>query len=311
VAYHPVIAAVHRAFMNHRPLCLTPDTIWLMLCQGVAHHINAHEEELRSRFVSHQGKVCLEVRRDDFVKGSPENPWSEVFHEFSTQIRAHVGANIQLFVPGFSTTGPVERAAAEVVLLDAMQSFFEYRVMTRCGIPTITLEGTRDDWEVLAERARHFREFGLGRWLDVLSPILDQFVRASQGDVDAAFWGSLYKFNSVSGGAVINGWITAFFPYEKDARSGRATVPSAVLRGDDEAAAQMLYPLEKHCRETPGFSADSFPSGLSKAPFRWDYLGRSFDMEFLGGFVGVAQDEETLTLRPEIGWAVREAPAAP
>ena len=27
-----------------------------------------------------------------------------------------------------------------------------------------------------------------------------------------------------------------------------------------------------------------------------------------GGFVGVAQDQQTLTLRPEIGWAVREAP---
>jgi hypothetical protein len=29
VAYHPVVATVHRAFMGHRPLCLTPDTIWL------------------------------------------------------------------------------------------------------------------------------------------------------------------------------------------------------------------------------------------------------------------------------------------
>ena len=54
---------------------------------------------------------------------------------------------------------------------------------------------------------------------------------------------------------------------------------------------------------------DSFPSGLSIAPFRWDYLDRSFDMEFLGVFVGVAQDQETFALRPEIGWVVREAPA--
>jgi hypothetical protein len=29
-------------------------------------------------------------------------------------------------------------------------------------------------------------------------------------------------------------------------------------------------------------------------------------MEFLGGFVGVAQNRKTLDLRPEIGWAVRE-----
>jgi hypothetical protein len=31
-------------------------------------------------------------------------------------------------------------------------------------------------------------------------------------------------------------------------------------------------------------------------------------MEFLGGFVGVSQDKDTLTVKPEIGWAVRETP---
>lgn len=83
VAYHPVVAAVHRAFMKHHPLCLSPDTIWLMIIHGVANHINVHAEELRPRFVSHQGKITLHVRRDDFIKGSPENPWSDVFSEFS------------------------------------------------------------------------------------------------------------------------------------------------------------------------------------------------------------------------------------
>jgi len=29
-------------------------------------------------------------------------------------------------------------------------------------------------------------------------------------------------------------------------------------------------------------------------------------MEFLAGFVGVKQDKETLELRPEIGWAIRD-----
>ena len=55
-----------------------------------------------------------------------------------------------------------------------------------------------------------------------------------------------------------------------------------------------------------GPTLEMFPGGLSLAPFRWDYLGRSLPMEFLGGFVGVRQDAGTLALRPEIGWAVRE-----
>jgi len=52
----------------------------------------------------------------------------------------------------------------------------------------------------------------------------------------------------------------------------------------------------------------AFPSGLARAPFVWKYFGQRFEMEFLGGFVGVGQDPATLTLRPEIGWAIRETP---
>ena len=43
------------------------------------------------------------------------------------------------------------------------------------------------------------------------------------------------------------------------------------------------------------------------APFHWEHRARPFEMEFLGGFVGVGQSSETMALRPEIGWAVREA----
>jgi hypothetical protein len=310
VAYHPVVAAVHLAFMDHRPLCLSPDTIWLMIIQGVANHINANAEKLQRRIISHRGKIAIEVRRDDFVKGSPENPWAEVFNEFSMQIRDHIGPKIDLIVPGFSTTGPVERAAAEVVLLDAMQCYFEYEVHTLCGIPTITLAGTPKDWKTLTERVQAFRKLGLRSWLDVVSPILEQFSRAAQGHVDQTFWRSIYKLNDRSGGPVITGWITAFFPYLKDYRTKHATVPVneffKIGRGNLDA---MLNPDHERNRQWAcGPTTEQFPSGLSKAPFIWKYFDRHFDMEFLGGFVGVAQDEETLTLRPEIGWAVREAP---
>jgi hypothetical protein len=70
----------------------------------------------------------------------------------------------------------------------------------------------------------------------------------------------------------------------------------------------------RHLRSTTdrfvwGPRLGDLPSGLSKAPFRWNYLDQSFDMEFLGGFVGVSQDKETLAMRPEIGWVLREAEA--
>jgi uncharacterized protein DUF4419 len=78
---------------------------------------------------------------------------------------------------------------------------------------------------------------------------------------------------------------------------------------EKDSGSPSFFP-QKQLASSSGFSAGSFPIGLAKVPFRWNYLERFFDMEFLGGFVGVAQDQETLTLRPEIGWAVREASAA-
>jgi len=309
VWFHPVLAAIHRAFVGHRPLVLSPDMIWLLVAQGFANHVNANSEDLRSQFVQHSGKVSLKVQRDDFIKGSPENPWPEVFAEFSSLIRNHIGASTHdLLMPCFSTTGVVERAAAEVVMLDAMQSFFSFDFHTLCGIPQIILEGSTADWELLAERTRGIGEFRLRWWTEVLEPILDQFTAASRGQVNVPFWQSLYKVGDGSGGPYTNGWITAFFPYLKDFRTGCASRKNPWLAKGGTALQELLYSPENSFRmgseHAPCLS--DFPSGIARAPFAWQYHNRSFQMEFLGGFLGVQQDAETLRLRPEIGWAIRE-----
>ncbi len=223
VPFHPFVAAVHKAFIDHRPLTLSPDTIWLMIIQGVANHINAHAEELRPRLVRHQDKLQVNVRRDDFVKGSPENPWAEVIEDFSEQVRQHVGSAIDLFLPSFTTTGPVERAVAGVVLLDAMRSYFTYDMDSFCGIPAVSLEGTPEDWQAVVDRIEQFGSLGLEWWLEPLRGILHQFVAASQVIVDRPFWQSLYKYHDESGGPMITGWVSALFPYLKDRNTGEAT----------------------------------------------------------------------------------------
>ena len=48
--------------------------------------------------------------------------------------------------------------------------------------------------------------------------------------------------------------------------------------------------------------------GVSVAPFRLHAGEAEREMELKAGFFGVAQDQRTLALRPEIGWAVRQAP---
>lgn len=296
VVIHPVIAAAGLAYQLHRTLVLTPDIIWLLIAQGAAHHIRLNAETLRKRFVRHDGVISLTVRRDDFVKGAPENPWENVFEEFVAQIGGHGTEEARgLLIPDFSTTGVPERAAAAIVLMDAMQLYYRYELMTLCGIPEVILKGTSADWERVAARTEIVGTFGMEWWTDALRPILSQFVAASHGLHDRGFWKDLYKIDGHSGGPDISGWITAFFPYVRDGRERLPSHENPGLSGGSFRKGKAL------------FNADEFPNGLSAAPFTWLYLGSKFQMEFLGGFSGVTQDAGSLRLTPDIGWAVRDA----
>lgn len=310
VQSHPVISALHFAFTDHRPVRLSPDMFWLLICQGVAHHINANSEELRADLVKHTGRVEIRIERHDFVKGSLENPWDEAIDEMSKQVADYIGPTQDLFIPRFSTTGKTERIAAEIVLLDAMQSYFRYVVETSCGIPEITLEGTPDDWKALAERATEFSRFGLGWWTQAIEPVLRQIAKGATGNIDINFWKSIYKFSDMSGGGVVTGWITAFFPYLANSegvpnQKNNWLASHANCWRTDNADRSRDIP-----RHDSGPSLDAFPNGIARAPFLWEYFNSLLNMEFLGGFVGIAQDAETLALRPEIGWAIRDVTAA-
>src|SRR6185436_12467481 len=140
-------------------------------------------------------------------------PWPEVFSAFSDAVAEHIGRQRDLVVCDFSTTGPCERAASEIVLMDAMQRYFRYELHTLCGIPEITLLGTQDDWRSIRRRARALEEYELGWWTSALGPVLDQFVAAAQGRVDRAFWETLFKHVRGSGGPWVRGFINVLFPY--------------------------------------------------------------------------------------------------
>src|SRR5262249_19278924 len=115
----------------------------------------------------------------------------------------------------FSTTGPTERAASEVVLMDAMQSYFSYKFITMCGIPAVTLEGTVEDWEEVHERAGRLGQYDLGGWTDQVRTITPESVKAARGDPTPSFWKCLYKQSGGSGGPYISGWLVRLLPYLK------------------------------------------------------------------------------------------------
>ena len=211
--------AAHDAFYLHYPLRITPDMIWFCIASGFAQHVNMNAEKLRKRFVQHEGKKKLVVTRPDFFLGQ-ENPWPEAFSAFSAQIAENVGKMHSLVVADFSTTGPVERAASEVLVMDAFQAYFEYVMMAGCGIPSIQLEGTPKDWQSVRERAECLAEFELRKWTEVLVPVLRAIERSAAGNIDQDFWRSFFRYESGSGPSELTGWLLVLFPYIYEWKDG-------------------------------------------------------------------------------------------
>jgi len=295
-AMNGFLQAAYTAFARHQGLVLSPDSVWLAIAQGFATHVNMNAERLRHKFVQHEGKKYIEIQRNEFVKGSPDNDWMGGFSEFSDKIAEHIGKTRDLLVSDFSTTGLVERASSEVVLMDTVKAYFDYGCRTMCGIPEITLLGDPADWANMVHRAMALTEFDeeLAPWIRQLTVVLGEFVKASRGHGNPKFWQDFFKLGGGSGGPYINGAINVFFPYRKNYCGGQEFVPNKYALAWDKTSC------------FGGLTTGDVPSGLCQVPFRWIYYTKNYPMQFLGGFVGAHHDEESHTVQPLIGWAVAD-----
>ena len=292
---NPFFKGMIDAFADHRPVVLTPDVIWFLICQGFAHWVNDNPEELRDLFVDHEGKIDLIVQTGkELLSGDVD--WETIVNGFYTQIRDNTKGDIaDIMSEPFSTTGVNEHMVSQIALMETCKSYFDYIVMYfSCGIPSVTLKGTPDDWQSVLDRTRKLRAYGLDWWVDDLEPILEEFVRASKGKPDTEFWRSIvkkYRPGDVRGlscgmdmGATrFDGWFLKFLPYDEQGRT-----PSEVLMDH------------------------SILPGMVRTEYKYiifnDFTGeveQTMMMEFWAGIVGMEIDPETCAMTPKMGWFTR------
>jgi hypothetical protein len=271
-----LLAAVHLAFSQHRRLCLSPDMIWLTILQGFARHVRLHAAELESQLMLAPGRHTIVVHQDDSMT------WPEVFAGFAKGLSAHTQPWAAELLPDFTTTGPVERTAAHVALMDVFASYVQYVVCCVCGIPEITLEGCVEDWSLLRCRLGRLRGFGLDDWIDELEEVIRRFVDAMEGRVDRAWWQQIYKVKRVYGGDVVEGWMGCFFPYLKHGHSysrrrvkGESFRTDAVPPGVSEVALELQQPRggKRGARAVAGMMAvEELSDGARRPKIAWSVL---------------------------------------
>jgi hypothetical protein len=282
---NPMMMSMLEAYNRHWEMVFAPDDIWLTIASGFAKHIEKNAEELRSQFVDWDGQKYIEIRRDSFVKGSPVNDWQGAFSEFSDKIAEFIGKKRDLIVSNFSTTGPIELAASEVVLLDAMKQYFTYGCRTCSGFSKVTVLGEVSDWENIKHRVQCLAEYGLGWWTKHLEPTIDQFIAAAKGDVDEGWWQRCVNRFGGSGRDDVTGWALTLFPYLATGQNQYLDWQASPHRGPDVSV---------------------FTQGISKAPFDWHYHSTTYKMEFMGGLMAPALDLTGERVRCATGWAIRE-----
>ena len=317
---HGFLNAAVTAFAQHLPLSLAPDHFWLLVVQAISQHVGVHAEELRSRFVTHSGKEDIVIELPHF-RLHEENDWSEPVTMFADEIQKRCKPNVvDASVPQFSTTKDVETMASMMTLMKTTQHYFEYTMVTRCGIPTVTLEGEASDWGTLRQRTETvIRQLCLDKfstwWLSFLLPILDKLEETARlagagSEVDVPFWENFVKRGSVfgsGGGTYISGWINAFFPYTTRGKQNEICMePGWATTNWSDNFTQVdvgLTLASDRVKGAPlGMRAENFPGSITRVPVKWLYLGDNIPLQFCAGFLGVSQTN--LTLRPEVGWMV-------
>lgn len=331
---NPLITAVYYSFANHMPLEISPDVIFNTILQGISTHVSKNPEHFRDIFVTHVGKKGLVAINNDLVKGDWNNNWEPCIEDLGEQLFEDMqgGAAKSVLKTTFSTTTPAEAAAHKAAFMDTVKHYYDYTVVTMCGIPYIDVLGTKADWIELAQKISPLLEqLGLSCWNAELQNILAHFGRAFDGEFDWKHWNGIYNYHGPlgSGGvSKVSGWIGKLFLYVKSGANPLLSenMPDVPKRRQplaqfkecpwkDEAlwsshSSNMIEPPSKKERYANAIKIADFPAGITSTPFLWDCLGAHHQMKLIAGLVGITVSSSGC-LKPEVGWIVAGSGPSP
>ena len=282
--YNPFFFGLCEAYCHHRPVVLSPDVIWILICQGFANHINNNNDKFRDQIVGFEGKRGLTIRLDT----SPEmTNWYDLIESFYAKLSDETNNNLaDIMICDFSTSDKVDRLVSEVTLMETVKSYYDFIVIySVCGIPSITLTGTVEDWIRVKEKIIELEKYDLTWWTKKITPIIDQFISASSGHADIDFWKRMIHVTEpeqCGDSRRVDGWITNLYPYDKHGKR----IEGGVIT-----------------------DTDKLPSEIVKVKINSNIVGdtqyNNGELEIWAGILGLEQDNETYAITPKAGWLVR------
>ncbi|KAM6504113.1 protein of unknown function (DUF4419) domain containing protein [Amanita muscaria] len=289
------VHTVIEAYNGHRALIIRPDDVWLAILVQFNFFVNGNAELLRKHFVSHEGK-------EELIVQTSGNRYTVDFAEMSrkmTQLMQTriVDPDLQDWVmPTFSTTTIRDTTVYAMVMMAALKKYFSYGLRLACGIPQVTLEGTKEDWESLLSRLAKLKGYGreAEAWYRLLRPVISQFVAAYEKPNSAEnldFWNKVaHVERRGSGSSYLAGWITAFCYFSA------AGTPTEIS-GEGTCIDGVTYPK---------ISMDKVPACIAEVDVLLDDNGEKLDSVLVAGSIGtqICADANSVrnTVKPLPAW---------
>ena len=300
---HPILKGYYQSYVNHMPVSINPDILWMLIVQGFSRHIDQNAEKLRNKFVDFDGKKELTVDGDELtIEEITKEGWERTFKEFVEKIKENAGESmIKLITPSFSTTTPTIQVSSQIAIMSCFKNYFKFiRLWGGCGFPYINLEGTLNDYEELKRKVEKLMGYDIDDWVKELIIIIKKIVETKKGKIDIDFWknmiineeameprgsGELTKVNN------IDGWLLNFYPYYKIDDSFERC--EKLKRRKD-----FNKPIDvEHLKYLPEEFIGVPLTMLHKITLK------ETELSVKTGFLGMIQEKNGL-IKPEIGWFI-------
>ena len=230
-------------------------------------------------------------------------------------------------LPDFTTTTPNDTIICSVLMMSTLKayahlirhpctmlkyfwfiSYFDFKISLMCGIPSVTLEGEKSDWERLLARLDKLDSFGEEpkAWAAMLRPILSRFVGAFDGKPDVDFWNRVchYDFQG-SGPTYLSGWITAFCVWSRLGKwqgppiSSSEPPSSPIKLRSGETVSELVLDKVSYAVIKGG----AVPVGFCEVDVKLDDNGEMLPCMMVSGHLAYSvEGEKKDTVRPLASW---------
>lgn len=300
----PFLIGIYQAYMKHCPLVFSPDDFWLLILQAFSNYVNKNSEKLRSLFVDFEGKKELKAtivkENAKYINDLCLEDFKNAINQLVNQIPKYIDEKlINVMKPDFSTTTEDIKYVGNLSIMSTFKNYFDFDMFCfRCGIPSVTLKGTVNDWEKLLEKLQKLRKYKLDEWVNAIEPILKKIIETRKGKLDLDFWKNMIGQTIIDekiyrGCEVIStekidyvyGWILRFFPFDKNNKKYFNIRGRIKVKDMKKLATQILdVPFKLYFEKTQ----------------------KTYDMIFHAGFLGMEQNDENYELSSVIGYYISQ-----